>query len=61
MRVGKWQPLSLAGLKLKDTTTRDLRSCLMKEFSRVSGSVADEILKTAKLDELLENIGVWKP
>lgn len=34
-------------LKLKDTQARDVRGCLMNEFSRVSSSVADEILKKA--------------
>jgi DNA topoisomerase-6 subunit B len=36
-------------LILKDSKARDLRGCLMKEFSRVSPTVADEILKAAKL------------
>jgi len=37
-------------LILRDSRARDLRGCLMHEFSRVSPSVADEILKNAKLD-----------
>src|SRR5712692_1625578 len=37
-------------LILKDSRARDLRGSLMHEFSRVSPSVADEILKNAKLD-----------
>lgn len=41
-------------LKLQDTGARDLRGCLMNEFSRVSPMVADEILKTAKLDGRLK-------
>src|SRR5207247_7942937 len=36
-------------LKLKETGARDLRGCLMHEFSRVSPSVADEILKAVGL------------
>lgn len=36
-------------LKLQDTTSRDLRGCLMNEFSRVTPSVADEVLKKAGL------------
>lgn len=36
-------------LILKDSRSRDLRGCLMHEFSRVSPTVADEILKSAKL------------
>src|SRR4051812_19224260 len=36
-------------LKLKDTASRDVRSCLMREFSRVSPTVADQILKTARI------------
>jgi len=41
-------------LILKDSKARDLRGCLMHEFSRVSPSVADEILKAAKLDAKLK-------
>lgn len=37
-------------LILKDSKARDLRGCLMHEFSRVSPTVADEILKAAKMD-----------
>lgn len=37
-------------LKLKETHARDLRGCLMHEFSRVSPMVADAILKAAKID-----------
>jgi DNA topoisomerase-6 subunit B len=36
-------------LILKDSRARDLRGCLMHEFSRVSPTIADEILKTAKI------------
>lgn len=36
-------------LKLKETNSRDLRGFLSHEFSRVSPSVADEILKSAKI------------
>ncbi len=36
-------------LILKDSRARDLRGCLMHEFSRVSPTIADEILKTARI------------
>ncbi|HZN91453.1 MAG TPA: DNA topoisomerase VI subunit B, partial [Myxococcales bacterium] len=36
-------------LKLQETGARDVRGCLMHEFSRVSPTVADEILKTARI------------
>jgi len=36
-------------LKLKDTSARDVRGCLMHEFSRVSPTVAAEILKAARI------------
>jgi DNA topoisomerase-6 subunit B len=37
-------------LILKDSHARDLRGCLMHEFSRVSPTIADEILKAGKLN-----------
>ncbi len=37
-------------LIMKDSKARDLRGCLVHEFSRVSPAVADEILKAGKLD-----------
>ncbi len=36
-------------LILKESAARDLRGCLMHEFSRVSPTIADEILKGAKI------------
>src|SRR3954471_23557390 len=36
-------------LKLQDTGARDVRGCLMHEFSRVSPTVAAEILKAARI------------
>ena len=36
-------------LKLKDSTDRELKTFMVNEFSRVSSSAADEILKTAQL------------
>ncbi|HYV45679.1 MAG TPA: DNA topoisomerase VI subunit B [Myxococcaceae bacterium] len=36
-------------LKLKETSARDVRGCLMHEFSRVSPTVAAEILKAARI------------
>jgi DNA topoisomerase-6 subunit B len=36
-------------LILKESASRDLRGCLIHEFSRVSPTIADEILKRAKI------------
>jgi DNA topoisomerase-6 subunit B len=41
-------------LIFQDSKSRDLRGCLMHEFSRVSPSVADEILKVAKMEAKLK-------
>jgi len=37
-------------LILKESRSRDLRGCLMHEFSRVSPTIADQVLKSAKID-----------